>query len=125
MESVGAESEGKAETRGEEEVAFDDRRAANRFVCARPHTVRIMVRPAMLSYPGFIHNFTQMGIGLSVQHPFEIGTILAIQLRIAKAGLSSVLSATVTRCQAEGPGAWFLGCKLSRPLSHEEMLALC
>jgi PilZ domain len=83
-----------------------------------------MVRPGLLSYQAHLHNFTNTGLGLAVQQPFDPGTVLAIQLRIAKTGLSCVLSATVVRCQQEATGDWFLGCKLSRPLNDEETRAL-
>jgi hypothetical protein len=100
------------------------RRASERFTCARPHAVRIMLMPGLLSFPAHIHNFTRNGIGLSVQEPFDTGAVLAIQLRIAKTGLSCVLSATVVRCHEWYDNSWFLGCKLSRPLTDEETLSL-
>jgi hypothetical protein len=124
MEFAGTGSEGKSETINDECQPQEDRRAADRVVCTRPHSARIMVRPSLLSYQARVHNFTRTGVGLSVQHCFEPGTVLAIQLRIANTGLSCVLAATVVRCQLEAPGQWFLGCKLSRSLTDEETRSL-
>ncbi len=124
MDSVGTDSDATSEERSGDNVSRDDRRTTDRIVCARPHPVRIMVRPSLFSYQAHLHNFTNMGLGLAVGQPFEPGTVLAVQLRIAKSGLSCVLSATVVRCQQEAAGAWFLGCKLSRPLNDEETRGL-
>jgi hypothetical protein len=120
MEFGSSESE---PSRGEV-IQRANRRASERFTCARPHSVRIMVKPGLLSYPAHIHNFTRNGIGMSVQQPFDIGSVLAVQLRVAKTGLSCVLSATVVRCHEWYDNSWFLGCKLSRPLNNEETLSL-
>ncbi len=124
MEFAGTGSDCKSETNDDECRPRDDRRALDRFVCSRPHGVRIMVRPAHLSYPAQLHNFTRLGLGIAVQQWFEPGTVLAIQLRIAKTGLSCVLAATVMRCDRESEGQWFLGCKLSRALTDEETRSL-
>ena len=105
-------------------VQHDNRRVLDRFVCARPHSIRIMIRPQLLSFSAVVHNFTRMGLGISVQQAFEPGTVLAIQLRVANTGLSCVLSATVMRCQEQPDKSWMLGCKLARPLNDEETLSL-
>jgi hypothetical protein len=120
MESIGQDSE----SHDGQSLQHDDRRSRDRFVCARPHAVRIMVSPAMLSFPAYVQNFTRQSLGISVQQAFEPGTVLAIQLRVANTGLSCMLSATVLRCQATPGGSWILGCKLSRPLNDEETLSL-
>jgi hypothetical protein len=105
-------------------VQHDNRRTMDRFRCARPHPIRIMIRPGKLSYPASIRNFTRGGLGISVQQAFELGTVLSIQLRVANTGLSCVLSATVIRCQVMPDNTWLLGCKLARPLNNEETLSL-
>jgi hypothetical protein len=105
-------------------IRHDNRRVLDRFVCARPHSIRIMIRPQLLSFPAFVHNFTRAGLGISVQQAFEPGTVLAIQLRVANTGLSCVLSATVMRCQQQPDKTWMLGCKLARLLNDEETLSL-
>jgi hypothetical protein len=124
MDFASNSSEGRTAAKGDDLIPLDDRRALDRFVCIRPHVVRIMVRPALLSYQATIRNFTRVSFGISATQSFDPGTVLAIQLRVAKTGLSCVLSATVMRCQPEADGTWFLGCKLSRPLSDEETRSL-
>ena len=54
----------------------------------------------------------------------KIGRAGAHSVTILGVGLSCVLSATVVRCHEWYENAWFLGCKLSRPLNDEETLSL-
>jgi hypothetical protein len=124
MEFAGSGSDGKPDNQDDECHPQGERRAMDRFVCSRPNAVQVMVRPTLHSYPAHVHNFTRAGLGLSAHHPFEVGTVLAIQLRSASTGLSCVLSATVLRCQRKSEDMWFVGCKLSRYLSDEEARAL-
>ncbi len=120
MDSVGPD----AESYESHTILHEDRRSLHRFVCARPHSVRIIARPSMLSFTAYVQDFTRVGLGLSAQRAFEPGTVLAIQLRVANTGLSCMLSATVMRCHETPDKCWFLGCKLSRPLNEEETLSL-
>ncbi|HEV8058573.1 MAG TPA: PilZ domain-containing protein [Gemmataceae bacterium] len=120
MEFVAPDSESK----DSDCLAHANRRAFDRFICARPHPVRVMIRPSMLSFTAYVQNFTRVGLRLYAQQAFEPGTVLAIQLRVANTGLACMLSATVMRCQETPDKCWFLGCEFSRPLSDEETLSL-
>lgn len=105
-------------------LTAESKRKSERYHCSRPRQVRILARPTLLSHEALIKDFTRLGVGLIVQQRFEPGTILAIQLRSANTGLSCVLSGIVHHCTELADGARLLGCRLSRPLSDEEALAL-
>jgi hypothetical protein len=108
----------------ESTIQGDNRRNAERYQCSRPREVRLLARPDLHSHQAVIRDFTRLGLGLLVQRPFDAATVLAIQLRSANTGLSCVLAGTVNHCTDLKDGTWLIGCRLNRPLSDEEALAL-
>ncbi len=101
-----------------------DRRTAGRFICSHKLAVRIIARPSFQSYAAILHDFAMRGVGLLTGRAFEPGTVLAIQLRSARTGLSCILSATVKHTRELPDGQWLLGCSLSRRLTDDEVMAL-
>ena len=102
-----------------------NRRAYQRRRCERLHTVRLLARPDLQSFWAMVHDVDPQGLGLVLAHPLDEGAVLAVHLRGARRdGLSCVLSGRVRHCTRWTGGEWLVGCKLSRPLTDEELAAL-
>jgi len=101
-----------------------DRRSGERQFLSNFRPIRLLPRPSFQSFHGFIRDVSIQGIGLIFSRSLEPGTLLALQLRKQKTGMSDVLTAEVRHATPLDDGFWALGCKLSRPLTHEECLAL-
>jgi hypothetical protein len=102
----------------------DDRRALGRYHAPRNPHVRLIARPSFQAYQAVVRDLSVSGMGLLLDHPFEIGTVLAIQLRQARHGLSCILSGKVIHATAQPDGRWLVGCELSRSLTDDEIWSL-
>jgi hypothetical protein len=118
---VGQEHSGQIATANKPEV---ERRSTERFYSNRKPPVRFIARPSLVSHRAFVRDVSETGLGLIVDQPFEIGTVLAIQLRSASAGASYILAGKVVHLTPHLDGIWVLGCSLSRRLTDEEIFAL-
>jgi hypothetical protein len=105
-------------------VEGPERRAAARFISNRRPVVCILPRPSLQPHSACVHNIAVNSIGLLVGRPFTKETLLAIQLRSAYVGLSTVLSGQVKHATPFGDNTWLLGCTLSRDLTDEELFGL-
>src|SRR5436309_5295731 len=89
-----------------------DRRLAPRYVSRRWRTARLIARPSLRSYQATIHDFSRVSVGLILDGPFDVGTVLAIELHSAQAGLSCLLSAHVRHVTQQRDGTWLIGCTI-------------
>jgi hypothetical protein len=106
------------------EFGLIERRAEERFQCEwRPVVGFIARAKSLYTNRGTICDVSCLGIGMIVDSVLEPGTLIAIQLRKKRNGLSGLLSAKIVRAVPQEDGSFFLGCQLSRRLSHEELEA--
>jgi PilZ domain len=106
------------------ELRLIERRAEERFQCVwRPVVGFIARAKSLYTNRATICNISSLGIGMIVDSVLEPGTIIAIQLRKKRNGFSGLLSARVVRAVPEEDGSFFVGCRLSRRLSQEELEA--
>jgi PilZ domain len=101
-----------------------DRRELGRYPAPRNPHIRLLARPSFQAYQAVVRDLSVNGMGLLLDQRFEVGTILAIQLRQAHQGLSCILSGKVTHATRQPDGQWLIGCTLSRSLTDDEVWTL-
>jgi hypothetical protein len=101
-----------------------ERRAVERYPCRRSPFVRVLARPSFQMYRAFLQDVSPEGLGLVLDRSFDVGTLLAIQLRTLHAGVSGILTARVIHATPQPDGSWLLGCRLNRRLTEEEIFHL-
>jgi hypothetical protein len=72
---------------------------------------------------GTVRDLSGSGIGLLVQHRFEPGTMLTLELENSAQTFSNTFQVQVVRIVPQ-PGCWFLGCTFLQELTEEEVQAL-
>ena len=101
-----------------------ERRAQPRQASACGWPVRLLARPSFRSYRALLRDVSFRGIGLLVEEPLDVGTVLAVQLQSKHTQVSGILTATVRHATPLPDGTCVVGCSLNRPLSNEEIQAL-
>jgi hypothetical protein len=69
---------------------------------------------------GTLRDISGAGIGLLLQHRFEPGTLLTLELENSDRTASQTLHVRVVRVGAQ-PGCWLLGCELVQELPEPEV----
>ena len=101
-----------------------ERRAVERHRSLRNPQVRLLVKPSFQAHRGVVRDISQAGIGLLLRRPFDPGTVLAVEFRKARQGMSGILSARVVHATPQPDGSWLVGGPLSRRLTEDEVWAL-
>jgi len=108
-------------------VSLDrDRRAYLRIpsdLAATCHGPRAL-EPA---WPARVHDISQGGVGLILQHRFNPGMTLLLDLRERAGAVLRTVRAQVVHATAildDGNPCWLLGCSFDRPLTEAEFSAL-
>jgi hypothetical protein len=115
---------GPEDTRLEDTPVQLERRELERLACRHSPFVRVLARPSFQMYRAFLQDISPQGLGLVLDRSFEVGTLLAIQLRTVHAGVSGILTARVIHATPQADGSWLLGCSLNCRLTDEEMFHL-
>jgi hypothetical protein len=102
-------------------AAHPERRASLRYYFRQRPMVRFLVRPSFQCGRAFIKDICATGIGLLLTHEVTTGTVLFLQLRGRRRGTTLTQLARVVHVEPDGPGRWLVGCKLTCPLSDEEL----
>ena len=105
-------------------VAEIDRRFSERYRCCRQPPVRVLAKPSFQPVHARVHDITTRSMGLILDCPFDVGSVLAIQLQTKHAGFSGILSGRVQHATKQPDGTWRVGCMLSRSLTDDEFFAL-
>jgi hypothetical protein len=101
-----------------------ERRLIGRHKCDPPRRVRLIAKPSLQAHRALVRDFSVRGLGLLLDQPFEIGTLLAVQLQSRDVGLSGILTGKVRHATPQSDGNWLIGCSLSRPLTDDEIFTL-
>ena len=104
-----------------------DRRAYLRISSDLATTCRADSSAREPAWPGRVHNISQGGVGLILQHRFAPGTVLLVDLRETAGVLLRTVQARVVHATAildDGNPCWLLGCVFDRPLDEAEFAAL-
>ncbi len=78
-------------------------RTQKRFRCREQKLVKVAVRPTFQSFSALVHDVSASGIGFVLQHPLELGTVLALQLKGGRPGTSLVRTAKVVHLRRHLP----------------------
>ena len=98
-----------------------ERRESVRYYFRHRPMVRFLIRPSFQCGRAFVKNISATGIGLLLSHEVEVGSVLFIQLRGLRRGLTRTQLARVVHVTPEGPGRWLVGCRLTGTLSDQEL----
>jgi hypothetical protein len=101
-----------------------ERRARPRIPCDPPRLISVLARPYLERIPAHVCNFSAIGIGITTDQPFEVDTLLTVQLPRREVGRSEILTAKVVHTKELPSGKWYMGCSLSRRLTPSEQHGL-
>jgi PilZ domain-containing protein len=110
----------EADTNPELEI---DRRAQPRHNCGSARVVHLAIRPSFRAVRAIVSNVSAGGLGLTFNRALDPGTILAVQVRGRRLGVSLVRVARVVHA-TQTDGHWRIGCTISPPFSPEELQSL-
>lgn len=98
-----------------------ERRSSPRHLTHDFPDVRLLVRPSFKACPGYIRDFSEVGMGIVGEHALPPGAVIAIQLQGPHADVLGIVRATVAHCTPLHKGGWLWGCRLSRRLAPDEL----
>ena len=105
--------------------AADSKRIWARYVSSRPLPRRLDVADSHTPLEAWILDLSAGGIGLLVNQPQPLGTLLQIELETCPAAAPLNLWANVVRCQAaDAEGEFRLGCQFVTALSEGDLQVL-
>src|SRR5207248_8661497 len=78
-------------------------RTQKRYRCREQKLVRVAVKPTYQSFSALVHDVSTSCIGFVLQHPMELGTVLALQLKGGRPGTSLVRTAKVLHVRRHLP----------------------
>ncbi len=110
----------EADTQPELEV---ERRRQPRHSCGTARVIHLAIRPSFRAVRAIVSNVSAGGLGLTFNRALDPGTVLAVQVRGRRLGVSLVRVARVVHATQAG-GHWRIGCTISPPFSPEELQSL-
>jgi hypothetical protein len=112
------------QSENQERLTEIERRNEERYRCCRCPAIRVLAKPSFQPYHGYVYDVAMGSMGLIFDRPFDVSTVLAIQLQTRHAGFSGILSGQVDHCTLREDGKWHVGCTLSRNLTEDEFFSL-
>jgi len=100
-----------------------DQRAWMRFPCQVKATYQVVGYEETPICAAEVSNISPSGIGLLVNQPIEIGSLLNLELQQAGGSCKRTILGCVVHANRDGP-RWALGCNFIRELSEEDLQAL-
>lgn len=130
-----------------------EQRADVRYRCADGTVLRLAVRPEFRGHRALLHDFSVGGVGLLMERPIEMGTILVVELRsdASDSGSNHLARVVHVRRHPTPPDApwaprpsltlslrrffglvppqpevqsWFIGCRFHQPLDEDQVRRL-
>lgn len=96
-----------------------NRRRFERVATCHETVARPVDWPEAMSWGASVNDLSQGGIGLTLCFPFQLGTLLTIDLKKGSALLHSA-TARVVHVHDKSDGTWDVGCQFTRDLSPTE-----
>jgi hypothetical protein len=100
-----------------------ERRAQPRHNCGSARVIHLAIRPSFRAVRAIVSNVSAGGLGLTFNRALDPGTILAVQVRGRRLGVSLVRVARVVHA-TQSDGHWRIGCTVTPPFSPEELQSL-
>jgi hypothetical protein len=101
-----------------------ERRAAIRYKVGLNGTCRPALADSPRGVAAWWTDISTLGIGLIAEHPFEPQTLLVVELNGEASRPRQIRLARVRHVAPWGPNRWWLGCKLCRELTRDELQTL-
>jgi hypothetical protein len=101
-----------------------NRRACVRYRCTRPIPRRIALAESYTSLDGWLVDISTAGLGLLLDCPLDVGTLLFVEVESSPETFPVELLASVVRATATAETEWLVGCELVNPLSEAEVKTL-
>lgn len=95
-----------------------------RFPCTGRPIVRLLERPSFKCWMAMVVDFSVRGLGLLFHRRLEPGSVLAVELKGRRHGVSRILAVRVVHATAQADGNWLIGCELNTNLTEDEIQAL-
>jgi hypothetical protein len=130
-----------------------EQRADVRYRCGDGTVMRLAVRPEFRGHRALLHDFSAGGVGILMERPVDLGTILLVELRSDSTETGSnhlarvvhvrrhptppdapwaprpTLGRTLRKLFGLGPAqpevvSWFIGCRFHQPLTEDAVRRL-
>lgn len=101
-----------------------DQRAWVRFPCPFQATFQVVRGTETVSQSAQVVDIAPTGIGLQIQGPMEVGTLISIEMGGREPAPTLTMLASVVRSREQPGNEWMLGCTFIRELTAEELRAL-
>src|ERR1700722_7594655 len=104
-----------------------ERRAFVRLASHRAVTCSPAASSREPGWPGRLHNISQTGFGMLLEHRFRPGTAVAVDMRESDGTSLRTFRARVVHASAvlvDGCPCWLLGCAFDSPLSEADFASL-
>ncbi len=105
-------------------IALPDRRGHERLTCPGLPEVCYLLRPSMREGRAMVRDLSAGGIGLFLSCPLDTGAVLLLQLPGPRGGTTHTQRARVAHTTAYQVGTWLVGCRLTPPLSGQDLARL-
>jgi hypothetical protein len=86
--------------------------------------VRLLERPSFRCWMALVVDFSVRGLGLLFHRPLQPGSLLAVELKGRRHGLSRILAVRVVHSTRQEDGNYLIGCALNMDLNSDEIAAL-
>jgi hypothetical protein len=100
------------------------RRNSARQPSSRPLPRRLCAGDAREQLDAWILDLSVNGIGLVVDKPVEVGTLLLLELETCPQAAPLTVWANVVHCQPTGDGEYRIGCQFVTPLADDDLEVL-
>lgn len=107
-----------------EKPAESDQRSWVRFPCPVRASFQVVREDEPAAQTAGVVDISPTGIGLQVEHPLDVGTLLSVELHGPGEQPGLTILASVVRARSRAEGQWTLGCSFIRELSESELQAL-
>ena len=106
-----------------QKTSSTDQRTWTRFPCQVKATYQVVGYEETPICAAEVSNISPSGIGLLVNQPIEMGSLLNLELQQAGSASKRTILGCVVHANRDGP-RWALGCNFIRELSEDDLQAL-
>jgi hypothetical protein len=104
--------------------SLGNRRATVRYRCAPATIGKVISADDHDLQIACILDLSVTGIGMQVPRPIPAGRLIVIAIKSTDGTKTFDLSANVVHCNSVPHNEWYLGCRLTTPLSAEDLDSL-
>lgn len=106
---------------GKVKFASGNRRATVRYRCAPATIGKVVSTDDHELQIACIIDLSLTGIGMQVPRPIDAGRMVVVAVKSTDGKRTFDLSANVVHCNAVPHNEWYLGCRLTTPLTPEDL----